>query len=164
MSTFREKKQEKTKGIFLKLPFSPPQRFNNFNSNPRGCSQNSAISFFYFLPSKTVSPSFGHKAEKAVLAHKTPAEAALTGHRPGAGLPTASLWATAPFCSQYGKHWYKPATFLMLLSLSHPPDYQIFFMLFPKLVFCRFFLVLTCPCIGQQLSLPCVSSSIYTIF
>lgn len=153
-----KKKQEKIRGVFQKLPFPLPQR-NNFSSNPRGCPQNSD-----FPPSKRVSSSYGHKAGEAVLAHLTPAEATLTGHRPGAGLPTAFLWATAPFCSWYGKHWYKPAAFLMLLSLSHLPDYQIFFMLFPMLVFCRYFLVLTWPYSEQQLTLPCVSFCIYTIF
>lgn len=91
-----KKTQEKTKGIFLKLPFPPPQWDNHFSSNPRGCPQNSALSSFYFPPSKTVSPSFGHKAGEAVLAHKTPADAVLTGHRPGARLPTASLLSHSP--------------------------------------------------------------------
>lgn len=79
----KKKKQEKTRGIFLKIIFPPPQKYNNFSSNQRGWPQNSAINSFYFPPSKTVSPSFGHKAGEAVLAHKTPAEATLTGHSQG---------------------------------------------------------------------------------
>lgn len=88
----KKKKARENRGDFSKaFFFPPPQRDNNFSSNPRGCPQNSAINSFYFPPSKTVSPPFGHKAEEAVLAHKTPAEAEVTGHRPGAQLPTASL-------------------------------------------------------------------------
>lgn len=174
-------KEGRTKGIFLKLCFLPPQWDAVI---PVGIQRTPPLPCKLLCsPSRTVSPSLGVKAREEVVPRK--AGRSHTAGPQSKGRMNSSTQSQAHHCTPAKHsippnhslpstwHWKKIATAVTLPVWGTPHRYVFFLMVFAS--FCLFcncsrigvlqvFLLPTCFCSRQQITLPHKSSCIYIMF